>query len=73
MHGLEVFPRAADPDPRRLDPRLCGTAGRTPVEPSVADMLAAEPRGEAMRARLKAFRDAVMLSKLRLLRARSAT
>ena len=29
-------------------------------------MLAAEPRGEAMRTRLKAFRDAVMLSKLRL-------
>ena len=29
-------------------------------------MLAAEPRGEAMRARLKAFCDAVMLSKLRL-------
>ena len=30
-------------------------------------MLAAEPRGEAMRARLKAFRNDVLLSKLRLM------
>ena len=33
----------------------------------VAGMLAGEPRGEAMRARLAAFRDDVVLSKLRLL------
>ena len=33
---------------------------------SVAKMLASEPRGEAMLARLKSFRDDVVLSKLRL-------
>jgi C-methyltransferase-like protein len=37
------------------------------VQPSVAKMLATEPRGEAMRKRLDAFRNDVMLSKLRLL------
>jgi len=43
-----------------------GRAAR-PVDDTVAKMLAAEPRGEAMLARLKRFRDDVMLSKLRLL------
>jgi hypothetical protein len=41
--------------------------GVRPVNESVGKMLAGEPRGDAMRARLAAFRDAVMLSKLRLL------
>jgi hypothetical protein len=37
-----------------------------PVNDGVAKMLASEPRGEAMLARLKSFRDDVVLSKLRL-------
>ena len=40
--------------------------GVQPVHDSVAKMLASEPRGEAMLARLKSFRDDVVLSKLRL-------
>jgi hypothetical protein len=36
------------------------------VNDSVAKMLESEPRGEAMLARLKSFRDDVVLSKLRL-------
>ncbi len=28
MHGLEVFHARADPEPRRLDPGLCGAQGR---------------------------------------------
>ena len=36
------------------------------VQPSVKEMLDAEPHGEAMRKRLAAFRHDVMLSKLRL-------
>src|SRR5262249_60432110 len=41
--------------------------GAQPVNDSVGSMLAAEPRGDAMLARLKVFRNDVMLSKLRLL------
>src|SRR5207248_8926518 len=39
----------------------------TGVQTCALPILAAEPRGEAMLARLKRFRDEVMLSKLRLL------
>jgi hypothetical protein len=41
--------------------------GTREVRETVASMLAAEPRGDAMLARLKDFRREVMLSKLRLL------
>lgn len=40
--------------------------GARPVQPSVRQMLDSEPRGDAMRKRLAAFRNDVMLSKLRL-------
>ena len=42
-------------------------AARSRCSASVREMLAAEPRGEAMRARLDAFRDDVMLLEARLL------
>src|SRR5262249_38231599 len=67
MHGLEVFHAraiATHGGSIRVD---AGRRGARPVNDSVANMLAAEPRGDAMLARLKVFRNDVMLSKLRLL------
>ena len=66
MHGLEVFHARAIPTHGGSIRVYAARRGARAIEPSVADMLAAEPRGEAMRTRLKAFCDAVMLSKLRL-------
>ena len=67
MHGLEVF--HARPIPTHGGSIRVYAARRDvrPVNASVAQMLAGEPRGEAMRARLDKFRNEVMLSKLRLL------
>jgi hypothetical protein len=67
MHGLDVF--HARPIPSHGGSIRVYAARRSvqPVRDSVGKMLAAEPRGEAMRARLHAFRHDVMLSKLRLL------
>jgi SAM-dependent methyltransferase len=67
MHGLEVFHARAIPTHGGSIRVYAARQGARPVAESVAKMLAAEPRGEAMLARLKQFRNDVMLSKLRLL------
>src|SRR5882757_7508833 len=59
MHGLEVSHARNSPGSSRRGVRQ--------INDSVGKMLAAEPRGEAMRKRLAVFRDDVMMSKLRLL------
>jgi hypothetical protein len=67
MHGLEVF--HARPIPSHGGSIRVYAARRSvqAVRDSVSGMLAGEPRGAAMLARLHAFRNDVMLSKLRLL------
>ena len=67
MHGLEVFHARAIPTHGGSIRVYAARQGARPVDDSVAKLLAAEPRGEAMLARLKSFRNDVMLSKLRLL------
>jgi hypothetical protein len=67
MHRLEVFHARAIPTHGGSIRVYAARQGARPVDESVAKMLAAEPRGEAMLARLKRFRNDVMLSKLRLL------
>ncbi len=67
MHGLEVFHARAIPTHGGSIRVYAARRGVQPVNDSVAKMLAAEPRGEAMRARLERFRADVVLSKLRLL------
>jgi hypothetical protein len=67
MHGLEVFHARPIPSHGGSIRVYAAPRGTHKVNDSVAQMLAAEPRGEAMLARLKTFRDDVMLSKLRLL------
>src|SRR6516165_85589 len=67
MHGLEVFHAREIPTHGGSIRVYAARAGVRPARPEVAAMLAAEPRGDAMRARLAAFRKDVMLSKLRLL------
>jgi hypothetical protein len=67
MHGLEVFHARAIPTHGGSIRVYAARRGAWAVGDSVAHMLAAEPRGEAMRARLAAFRTEVVLSKLRLL------
>ena len=67
MHGLEVFHARPIPSHGGSIRVYAARTGMRPVNDSVAQMLAAEPRGEAMLARLKSFRADVMLSKLRLL------
>ena len=67
MHGLEVFHARPIPSHGGSIRVYAARRGVQPVRDSVGKMLATEPRGEAMRARLSAFRDDVMRSKLRLL------
>jgi hypothetical protein len=67
MHGLDVFHARPIPSHGGSIRVYAARRGVRPVNDSVGRMLAAEPRGEAMRARLHAFRDDVLLSKLRLL------
>jgi len=67
MHGLEVFHARPIPSHGGSIRVYAAPRGTRKVNDSVAQMLAAEPRGEAMVTRLKTFRDDVMLSKLRLL------
>ena len=67
MHGLEVFHARPIPSHGGSIRVYAARRGVMPVKGSVAQMLAAEPRGDAMRARLKAFRNDVLLSKLRLM------
>ena len=66
MHGLEVFHARPIPTHGGSIRVYARARASHPVQPSVADMLATEPRGDAMRKRLAAFRNDVMLSKLRL-------
>ncbi|MEJ2626654.1 MAG: class I SAM-dependent methyltransferase [Pseudolabrys sp.] len=67
MHGLEVFHARPIPSHGGSIRVYAARKGQYPVKDSVAKMLAAEPQGEAMAKRLAAFRDDVVLSKLRLL------
>jgi hypothetical protein len=67
MHGLEVFHARPIPTHGGSIRVYAARAGARPVNASVAAMLAQEPRGTALRARLDAFAREVMLSKLRLL------
>ena len=67
MHGLEVFHARPIPSHGGSIRVYAARRGARPVNESVADMIAGEPRGDAMRERLKAFRTDVMMSKLRLL------
>jgi C-methyltransferase C-terminal domain/Putative zinc binding domain/Methyltransferase domain len=67
MHGLEVFHVRPIPSHGGSIRVYAARRGTRPVNDSVARMLAAEPRGDAMLARLAAFRSDVMLSRLRLL------
>ena len=67
MHGLEVFHAALIPTHGGSIRVYASRKGSRPVQPSVRQIVAGEPRGDAMRARLAAFRHDVLLSKLRLL------
>ncbi|MGE0034222.1 MAG: class I SAM-dependent methyltransferase [Xanthobacteraceae bacterium] len=67
MHGLDVFHARPIPSHGGSIRVYAARRGVMPVKGSVAQMLAGEPRGDAMRARLKAFRNDVLLSKLRLM------
>ena len=66
MHGLEVFHARKIPTHGGSIRVYAARKGTRTVQPSVKEMLDAEPRGEAMRKRLASFRNDVMLSKLRL-------
>jgi SAM-dependent methyltransferase len=67
LHGLEVFHARAIPTHGGSIRVYAARRGAREMRESVASMLASEPRGESMLARLDAFRREVMLSKLRLL------
>ena len=67
MHGLEVFHARPIPSHGGSIRVYAARHGTRTVQHSVGDMLAAEPRGEAMAERLASFRHDVVLSKLRLL------
>jgi hypothetical protein len=66
MHGLEVFHARKIPTHGGSIRVYAARKGSRPVQASVKEMLDGEPKGDAMRKRLAAFRDQVMLSKLRL-------
>ncbi len=66
MHGLEVFHARHIPSHGGSIRVYAARKGVRPVQPSVKQMIDAEPRGDAMRKRLAAFRNDVMLTKLRL-------
>jgi SAM-dependent methyltransferase len=66
MHGLEVFHARPIPTHGGSIRVYAARRGVRPVQPSVAQMMAAEPRGDDMRKRLDTFRRDVALSKLRL-------
>jgi len=66
MHDLEVFHARPIPSHGGSIRVYAARRGAQKVQPSVAAMLSAEPRGEAMAQRLAIFRNEVVLSKLRL-------
>jgi len=67
MHGLEVFHARPIPSHGGSIRVYAARKGVHKVQDSVAKMLAAEPRGDAMAKRLADFRRDVVLSKLRLM------
>jgi hypothetical protein len=67
MHDLEVFHARPIPSHGGSIRVYAGQKGKHKVQDSVAKMIAAEPRGEAMARRLQDFKRDVLLSKLRLL------
>jgi SAM-dependent methyltransferase len=67
MHGLKVFHARPIPSHGGSIRVYAARRGAHKVQDSVREMLAAEPRGEAMAGRLASFRRDVVLSKLRLL------
>ncbi len=67
MHGLEVFHARPIPSHGGSIRVYAARHGTNMAQESVRRMLAGEPRGEHMTARLEKFRNDVMLSKLRLL------
>ncbi len=67
MHGLEVFHARPIPSHGGSIRVYAARRGTQKVRDSVGQMLAGEPRGDAMVRRLAAFRRDVVLSKLRLL------
>ncbi|WP_426441678.1 class I SAM-dependent methyltransferase [Bradyrhizobium genosp. P] len=66
MHGLEVFHARKIPTHGGSIRVYAARKGTRPVRPSVGALLANEPRGSGMRARLASFSHDVALSKLRL-------
>ena len=67
MHGLEVFHARPIPSHGGSIRVYAARKGAHKVQDSVARMLAAEPRGDAMAKRLADFKRDVVLSKLRLM------
>jgi hypothetical protein len=67
MHDLEIFHARPIPSHGGSIRVYAARKGTHNVHPSVARMLAAEPRGEAMSRRLAEFKRDVVLSKLRLM------
>jgi len=67
MHDLEVFHARPIPSHGGSIRVYAARPGAHPVEASVRHMLAEEPHGHAMTKRLAAFRNDVILSKLKLL------
>jgi len=67
MHNLEVFHARSIPSHGGSIRVYAGQHGAHTVQDSVRHMLAAEPRGKAMSARLASFKRDVVLSKLRLM------
>ncbi len=66
MHDLEVFHARPIPTHGGSIRVYAARKGVEKIQPSVRQMIGAEPQGEAMRKRLAKFRDEVVLSKLRL-------
>jgi len=66
MHGLETLHARPIPTHGGSIRVYAARKNSRPVQASVAQMIAAEPRGDAMRKRLEKFRHEVALSKLRL-------
>jgi hypothetical protein len=67
MHGLEVIHAVRIPTHGGSIRVYAARRGTRPVLDSVAQMIAAEPAGDAMIERLARFRSEVLLSKLRLM------
>lgn len=67
LHGLEVVHAVRIPTHGGSIRVYSARKGVHPINPSVSEILATEPTGDAMLARLTQFRQDVILSKLRLL------